>query len=76
MEYLNTMLWETFDEKDQTVIKDAYPDDPKITVLDEYWQRSKCVLLEITFDSVSKQPSDLVGQSLNQIIRLEDIGSD
>ena len=64
MEYLNTMLWKTFDEKDQTVITDAYPDDPKITVLDENWQRSKCVLLGITFDSVSKQPSDLVGQPL------------
>ena len=27
------MLWETFDEKNQTVITDAYLDDPKITVL-------------------------------------------
>ena len=66
MEYLNTMLWETFDEKDQTVITDDYPDDLKITVLDENWQRSKCVLLGITFDSVSKQPSDLVGQPLSK----------
>ena len=44
----------------RTIIIDAYPDDPKITVIDENWQRSKCVLLGITFDSVSKQPSDLV----------------
>ena len=35
MGYLNTMLWETFYEKDQTVITDAYPDDPKITVIGE-----------------------------------------
>ena len=66
MEYLNTMLWETFCEKDQTIITDAYPDDPKITVIDENWQRSKCAILRITFDSVSKQPSDLIGQPLSK----------
>ena len=60
------MLWETFDEKDQTIIIDAYPDDPKITVIDENWQRSKCAILGITFDSVNKQPSDLVGQPLSK----------
>ena len=60
------MLWETFDEKDNNVITDAYPDEPKITVLDENWQGSKCVLLGITFHSVSKQRSDLVGQPLSK----------
>ena len=66
MEYLNTMLWETFHKKDQTIITDVYTDDPKITVIDENWQRSKCAILGITFDSVSKQPSDLIGQPLSK----------
>ena len=66
MEYLNTILCKTFDERTQSVITDASPDDSKITVLDENWQPSKCVLLGITFKSVGKQPSDLVGKPLSK----------
>ena len=44
MYYLITMLLETFDETVSARIHDAYPEDPqepKITVIDENWQRSK-----------------------------------
>ena len=58
--------WETFYEKYQTIITDAYSKNPKITVIDENWQRSKCAILRITFDSVSKHSSDLVGQPLSK----------
>ena len=47
--------------KRSTVIPDAYPNDPKITIFDENWQRSKCAILGITFDSLTKQPSAIVG---------------
>ena len=31
------MLWETFDETISAHIPDAYPEDPKIMVIDENW---------------------------------------
>ena len=48
MQYLNTMLWETFDETVPARIPDAYPEDPMI----------------IKFESACKQPSHIVGRSL------------
>ena len=36
----------------------------KITGIYENWQRSKCNLLGITFESTCKQPSHIVGRSL------------
>ena len=58
------MFWETFDETVSARIPDAYPVGPKITVIDENWQRSKCNILGITFESTCKQPSQIVGRSL------------
>ena len=58
------MLWETFNETVSARIPDAYPEDPKITLIDENWQRSKCIFLGITFESACKQPSHIVGRSL------------
>ena len=39
--------------------------DPRINVIDENWQRSKCDMLAISFESVCRQPSSIVGQSLS-----------
>ena len=64
MQYLNTMLWENFDKTVSARIPDAYPEDPKVTVIDENWKRSKCNLLGITFESTCEQPSNIVGRSL------------
>ena len=43
MQYLNTMVWETFDKTVSGRIRDAYTEDPKITLIDENWQRSKYI---------------------------------
>ena len=42
MQYLNTMLWESF--HDAVPLRNPYdtPMDPRINVTDEIWQRSKC----------------------------------
>ena len=65
MQYLNTMLWESF--HDAVPLRNPYdtPMDPKINVIDENWQRSKCDMLAISFESVCRQPSSIVGQSLS-----------
>ena len=41
MQYLNTTLWETLYETVSARVPDAFPENPKITVIDENWQRSK-----------------------------------
>ena len=65
MQYQNTMLWESF--HDAVPLRNPYdtPMDPRINVIDENWQRSKCDMLAISFESVCRQPSSIVGQSLS-----------
>ena len=58
------MLWETFDETLPTHYLHLHPKDPKITVIDENWQRSKCNFLGLQFETASKQPSNLIGLPL------------
>ena len=64
MQYRNTMLWESF--HDAVPLRNPYdtPMDPRINVIDENWQRSKCDMLAISFESVCRQPSSIVGSHL------------
>ena len=62
MQYLNTMLWETLSNTD--TLPNPCPECPQIVVIDESWQRSMCNFLGLTFDLVSKQPSNIVGRLL------------
>ena len=41
------------------------PIDPRINVTDEIWQRSKCDMLGISFESVWRQPYSSVGKLLS-----------
>ena len=65
MQYLNTMLWESF--HDAVPLRNPYdtPMDPRINVTDEIWQRSKCDMLGISFESVCRQPYSSVGKLLS-----------
>ena len=58
------MLWESFDETAANRVLNTFPDDPRISVIDETWQRSKCDLLGLKFTSVCRQPDYLVGRHL------------
>ena len=64
MHYLNTMLLETFGKTASARIPNAYPEDPKISVIDENWQRSKFNILGITFESTFKHHLILLGGHL------------
>ena len=61
---MNTILWESFDETAANRVLNTFPDDPRISVIDETWQRSKCDLLGLKFTSVCRQPDYLVGRHL------------
>ena len=65
MQYLNTMLWDTLPDTTPYHFPDNRAKSPEIDVIDEKWQRNKCNILGLTFDSVSRQPSNIVGRPLS-----------
>ena len=65
MQYLNTMLWETFEESIPAHGPDI-PTSPEVNVVNQLWQKNKCNLLGLPFESVSKQPVNYNGQPLKK----------
>ena len=64
MQYLNTMFWETIPDSYSSYIPNPSRSDPLIQIINEDWQRRKCAILGLTFDSVMKQPGNLIRQPL------------
>ena len=77
MQYLNTILWETF-PKDFNRNTPAIPEGiPKVAVVSEKWKRDTCSKLGLTFQSSIRQPSN-IGQPISDYEpwQTEDIDGD
>ena len=65
------MLWETFPDDLDLTSSEIPIESPRISILSEDWIIGKCQLYGLQFESIIRQPENLVGKSLSGYQPLE-----